>query len=118
VKEAAVSRETVKRAVLKVHKSAAFTLLILGALAGCTVGRDSMRPNVETTETWRTPTSGTGSLGDLAWWRLFEDPALQQLIRTALEESKDLGLAVARVEEARARLCVTRASQFPQIDGR
>jgi multidrug efflux system outer membrane protein len=92
--------------MLRVHRSAAFTLLILGALAGCTVGRDSMRPSVEVAQTWRTPTSGTGSIGDLAWWRLFEDPALQQLIRTALAESRDLGLAVARVEEARARLRV------------
>jgi outer membrane protein TolC len=94
----------VKHAVLKVHRSAAFALLILGALAGCSVGRHDMRPNVETAQAWRTPTSGTRSRGELAWWRLVEDPALQQLIRTALEESKDLGLAVARVEEARARL--------------
>ena len=102
-----MSRKTVTHALLRVHKSAAFTLLILGALTGCTVGRDYVRPRVETAEAWRTPTTGTGSLADLAWWRLFEDPALRQLIRTALEESRDLGLAVARVEEARARLLVT-----------
>jgi multidrug efflux system outer membrane protein len=42
---------------------------------------------------------------------------LHELIRTALEENKDLRLAVARVAEARAQLGITRAAQFPQVDG-
>jgi multidrug efflux system outer membrane protein len=41
---------------------------------------------------------------------------LHELVRTALAESKDLTLAVARVAEARAQLGVTRADQFHQLD--
>jgi outer membrane protein, multidrug efflux system len=98
-------------------KSAALVLVIAGALAGCaSVGPDYKRPAVPTASRWRTPTEGIGSLADLEWWQLFQDPALRELIGIALDENQDLRLAVARVAEARAQLAVTRAAQFPQVD--
>ena len=42
---------------------------------------------------------------------------MKTLIRLALIENQDLRLAVLRVREARAQFGVTRADQFPQIDG-
>lgn len=36
------------------------------------------------------------------WWTVFNDPALTQLVDTALEQSQDARLAAARLEEARA----------------
>jgi len=36
------------------------------------------------------------------WWTVFDDPALVQLVDTALEQSPDARLAAARLEEARA----------------
>lgn len=69
-------------------------------------------------ESWRVPEPAAGSLADLPWWELFHDPALRDLIRVALEESKDLRLAVARVAEARAQLGFVRADRFPQVDAR
>lgn len=97
-------------------RSTALVLLIAGVLAGCTVGRDYTRPDVSTPATWRTTTDTTASLAAAAWWQLFQDAVLQELLRTALDENKDLHLAVARVAEARAQLGITRAAQFPQID--
>jgi multidrug efflux system outer membrane protein len=94
----------------------AAALVVVTALAGCAVGPDYKRPEVMEAPGWRTPTEGAGSLADLEWWQLFKDPVLQDLIRTALDESKDLRLAVARVAEARAQLGVARAAQFPQLD--
>lgn len=90
------------------------TVLVLG---GCAMGPDYKRPPIVAPTEWRSPAEGAGSLADLRWWQLFEDPVLQELIRTALEENKDLRLAVARVTEARAQLGITRAAQFPQVDG-
>lgn len=95
------------------YRSTAVTLLLGGALAGCTVGPNYARPAVEAPAAWRTPSETTASLADMTWWALFEDPVLQRLVATALEENKDLRLAVARVAEARAQLAVTRAAQFP-----
>jgi len=50
-------------------------------------------------------------------WRVFfSDPALQKLIAAALVHNRDLRIAVARVEEARALAGIARAERFPTID--
>jgi len=86
--------------------------------AGCTLGPDYQRPTVLAPEVWRDGQSKAdpASLADLAWWELFQDEELRGLVRAALEANKDLRIAVARVDQARAQLGVTRAAQFPQID--
>jgi multidrug efflux system outer membrane protein len=61
--------------------------------------------------------AGPGSFGDLTWWSVFQDEALQELIRTALDRNYDLRIAVARILDAQAQVVVTRSFQFPSIDG-
>ena len=102
-----MSHQTVRSALLQLHRLAAFWLLLTVALAGCALGQDYFRTQVMSAPAWRTPTDGAGSLADLTWWRFFQDPALQALIRSAIGQSKDLRLAFARVAEARARLGIT-----------
>jgi outer membrane protein, multidrug efflux system len=88
-------------------------LLLLG---GCAVGPDYKRPRVEAPATYRSAElQGTNSLGNLPWWQVFKDPALQELIHTALTNNYDLKQAVARVEQAREAAVVARAPLFPQI---
>src|SRR5437879_259823 len=89
----------------------ALALVVLCGLGGCTTGRDYRRPEIAAAAQWRSGPAGAGSLADLGWWEVFGDPVLQELIRAALGENKDLRLAVARVAEARAQLGVTRANQ-------
>jgi multidrug efflux system outer membrane protein len=48
---------------------------------------------------------------------VFQDPQLQELVRTALKQNYDLQLAVERINAARAQLAITRSSQFPQVQG-
>jgi outer membrane protein, multidrug efflux system len=88
-------------------------------LAGCTVGPNYQRPAVPVPQNFRAPDPlpppQAASLADLKWFEVFQDPELQQLIRSALEHNYDLRDAVARVEEARANLGVTRSNQFPQF---
>jgi multidrug efflux system outer membrane protein len=55
------------------------------------------------------------SFGDQKWWEVFQDPQLQQLIRTALQQNYDVRIAAARILEARAQLGITRADQLPTI---
>jgi outer membrane protein, multidrug efflux system len=106
------------RSETELVKAAALVLVIAGALSGCaSVGPDYKRPAIATMPQWHTPSEGVGSMADLEWWQLFQDPVLRARIGTALEENKDLRLAVARVAEARAQLAVTRAAQLPQVDG-
>lgn len=94
--------------------------VLLGVLAGCTVGPKYQRPQVKAPETFRgasaaVPADAAGSIADMKWFEVFQDPQLQQLVRTALAENYDLREAAARVEAARASLGVTRADQFPTV---
>ncbi len=61
------------------------------------------------------PPAQAASLADLKWFEVFKDEQLQELIRTALVRNYDLRDAVARVEEARASLGITRSNQFPNF---
>jgi len=91
-------------------------LVIAGWLAGCAVGPDYKRPEVLTPKDWRNGPEARDSLGDLGWWQLFKDPALHELITTAVVANRDLQVAVARVLDSRAQLGVARAAQFPQVN--
>src|SRR4030095_4428754 len=93
----------------------AILALCLGA---CTVGPDYRRPAVPTPASFRgqPPDDSQLSLGDLAWWRLFEDEILHQLIQEALFENYDLRVAAARILEARAQVTITRSFQFPELN--
>ena len=55
------------------------------------------------------------SFGDQKWWEVFQDPELQQLIRTALKNNYDVRIAATRILQAQAQLGVTRADQLPTI---
>jgi outer membrane protein, multidrug efflux system len=112
-------------------------------LSGCTVGPKYKRPTIDTPTVYRgaeasgntqnsetphdlngtalpgqpnTPTSTAISLGDEKWWEVFGDPELQNLIRAALKQNYDVGIAAERVLEAQAQLGVTRSAEFPQLN--
>ncbi len=92
------------------------TTLTLAMLSGCAVGPNYKRPAVPAPESYRFATNQqTNSLAELPWWQIFQDPILQDLIKTALTNNYDLKRAVARVEQARNQVVVARAPLFPQI---
>ena len=62
------------------------------------------------------PTDNGESIANLDWWDLFQDDQLDDLIRIALEENRDLGIALSRVQEARLTVTAVRANQFPFLD--
>ena len=86
------------------------------AAASCTVGPDYKRPPVVTPEAWRDAAAEDESIANVPWWELFQDETLQELIRTALEQNRDLKIAVERIEEARARYGFSRADRWPEIN--
>jgi multidrug efflux system outer membrane protein len=94
--------------------------VVVSVLSGCMVGPDYQRPALPSPVVFRgtadaaVPPNPT-SLGDLQWFEVFQDEQLQALIRTALVANYDLRDAVARINEARANLGITRSEQFPNI---
>lgn len=89
-------------------------------LSSCTVGPNYVRPTVPVPQNFRAPeplpAPQAASLADLKWFEIFKDEQLQELTRTALVQNYDLRDAVARVEQARANLGITRSNQFPQAN--
>jgi len=53
---------------------------------------------------------------DDQWWRVFNDPELNQLVEQVLKNNLDIKRATAAVLEVRAQLVSTRAERFPQVD--
>ena len=91
-------------------------MLVLTALAGCTLGPDFVEPDMTPPESYRTDIMPATSADELKWWELFNDPMLYDMVTTALENNKDVRIAVSRMEEARAAFGFTRADQFPRLD--
>ena len=99
---------------------AARTLLPIAALlAGCSLEPAYRRP---ATPVPLASPSGPAyaaprdeGLPSLSWRALFVDPALQAIIGQALLNNRDLRVAAANVESARAQYRIQRAAQFPSV---
>jgi multidrug efflux system outer membrane protein len=93
-----------------------FCAASLVLLCGCKMGPDYERPAVESPENFRGQVSTTNdSIADQPWWEIYQDPALADLIRAAIENNHDLRVALTRVEQARAIAAQTRSTLFPTI---
>lgn len=96
------------------RKSLLAALLALLA-AGCMIGPDYIRPQVDTPPAWRLTEQAANDLANTAWWEQFDDPVLNDLVTTALHENRDLLIATARIEEFAGRYGIVRAELFPQV---
>jgi outer membrane protein, multidrug efflux system len=98
-------------------------ILASSLVGGCMVGPNYHKPAVQTPSAYRDlrenpqAQAQVASYADLPWWQVFPDPALQDLIRTALKQNYDLQTATERINAARAQLAITRSSLFPQVQG-
>jgi multidrug efflux system outer membrane protein len=84
------------------------------------VGPDYKKPAVPTPAIYRggsteqRVTPDVASFGDQKWWDAFQDEALRDLIRSALQQNYDVRIAAARIVQARALLGITHADQLPE----
>jgi outer membrane protein, multidrug efflux system len=94
-----------------------FMVLIIAALAaGCTVGPDYIRPNIDAPVAYRFGDKEARDTANTEWWKQFQDPVLDALITEALSNNKSIRIAAANVEKAAGVLTQTRSPLFPQID--
>lgn len=87
-------------------------------VAGCAIGPKYREPAMELPKSYRSYDSleQGESMINLPWWKVFDDRALQELIRETLVNNYDLRAAAARVDEARAKVGVTRSEILPHTD--
>jgi multidrug efflux system outer membrane protein len=96
--------------------------LLVALSSGCVAGPTYKKPGVPEPSAYRgvspeqaVKPDGT-SFGDQKWWDAFQDDALRDLIRSALQQNYDVRIAAARILEARAQLGITRADQLPEVN--
>ena len=94
-------------------------ILISLVAAGCTLGPRYRRPEVPTPLTFRGAEAATdqtaGSLADLEWSALFNDPKLTEAVTGALQRNFDVRIAAERVLQARAIYRIARSDRFPEV---
>ena len=103
-------------------------VLLVVALAGCTVGPKYVRPSAPTPATYKEQASDSSQASDQwkpanaadqanrgNWWEIFGDPELNGLEEQIATSNQTLKVADARFREARASIRFNRASQFPTI---
>jgi len=86
--------------------------------AGCaSVGPDYVRPEVPVNPDWLQSElqQFETSPAELAeWWRVLDDPVLNDLIATAIERNNGIRIAGLRVLEAQANLNIATGNRYPQ----
>ncbi len=91
-------------------------LLALAVLAGCSQIPAYQRPAAPVPQQFVTNVPETEATALPDWQTYFPDPALHALIETALVNNRDMQIALARIEEARALAGVARADRFPTLE--
>ena len=92
--------------------------IALTALIGCTVGPDYEPPDPFVPDVWKTAVSKelAGPETPLeVWWTGFNDPQLEIYVQRAVASNRDLGTAVARVQEARALVGIASGGYYPDV---
>ncbi|MGB8435380.1 MAG: efflux transporter outer membrane subunit [Burkholderiales bacterium] len=96
-------------------KTRVIATLIAASAAGCTLGPDYVRPDVETPSTWRIDYPKAAEVANTKWWEQFGDPVLSDLIERALRDNRDVRAAAARVDQFIGALTSTRSQLYPQF---
>ena len=85
--------------------------------SGCLVGPDYQRPQIDTPQTWRVEDPNAQAVANLAWWEQYNDPVLNELVQSGLQDNKDVKIAAARIDQFLGLYTTTRAALFPQVFG-
>ena len=93
-------------------------LLLALLLSACTVGPHYQRPQLPLPDSFGHESSNVFSQensGISKWWKLFNDPILDELVEVSFQNNHDLRLGALRILEARALLGSTRSGLYPEF---
>jgi multidrug efflux system outer membrane protein len=88
-------------------------------LSGCNLAPPNVTPALPVPDFYPAevePGVETRNATEVGWREFFRDPRLQVLIESALENNRDLRIAVARIEEARGQYRIQESERLPQVD--
>ncbi|HEU0044353.1 efflux transporter outer membrane subunit [Sphingomonas sp.] len=94
--------------------------IALAALSGCSLAPKYVQPALPVPTSWPVGDAylrqSEAALPSVTYAQVFADPRLQQLIARALVNNRDLRVAVANIEAARAQYRIQRAERLPRVD--
>jgi len=95
-----------------------FVAVVVGgaALSGCSLAPDYQRPEVGLPGEYAEAALQGENSAFAPWTEVYKDENLKSLITEALSNNRDLQVALARIDEAKAVLGFTRADQFPVVN--
>ncbi|MDB5469088.1 MAG: efflux system, outer rane lipoprotein NodT family [Caulobacter sp.] len=97
----------------------ALVLMASTALGACTTMAPAYeKPALPIARAWPDGAAAgqTQSAADLAWKDVYQDARLQGVIQLALDQNRDLRVAVLNIERARAQYRVQRSASLPSLD--
>ena len=100
-----------------------FAVAVALSLCACKVGPNYKRPATSVPDQYRglapevSQQAGAQPFAEMQWASVYQDEALEALIKESLTNNYDLRIAATRVLEANANLGIVRADQFPQLNG-
>lgn len=106
------------------RRKALLATLLIGSLAGCTMIPPYSRPAPPIPASWpdsaaygrSTEGTVTEDVGEIGWREFYTDERLQKIIELALGNNRDLRIAAANIERARALYRIQRAELLPVVD--
>ena len=101
----------------KMMKHFLFFFILINLISCTLIGPDYKRPEINLPNTYHQQSNKENVVTDLNnWWKLYEDPLLNELIDKALIKNTDINAAIARLEEADAYLKQVGAALIPSVD--
>ncbi|MEZ5606458.1 MAG: efflux transporter outer membrane subunit [Burkholderiaceae bacterium] len=97
-------------------------LALAALLAGCSFVPPYQQPAAPIAAQWPAPSGAdpagaTRAAADLPWQDFVQDPALRELVALALQNNRDLRVAVQNIEQARAQYQIQRSNLLPTLAG-
>lgn len=111
----AASRAAARKLGWRAAKRCLWGVVACWSLAGCSFVPTYVRPAAPVPPQWRGVPAAEATVPLPEWQKMFGDPQLRALIAQALENNRDLRIAVQRVDEARALFGVASAELWPTL---
>ena len=102
---------------LRLKARCAVIAALVAAASACTMEPHYSRPAAPVPAGWN-GTAGTAdaaAVATIGWRQFFPDPTLQRLIKLALDNNRDLRVAVLNVQAAQQQYRIQRADLFPTV---
>ncbi|MEC3908197.1 efflux transporter outer membrane subunit [Tamlana sp. 2201CG12-4] len=97
-------------------KSLIYIFFLFLFFSACKIGHKYQGSQMKMPETFSGQKADTTSLANTSWWEIFNDTLLVHYIEEAVENNRELQIAVSRIEEFRAQSRIASSDLFPAIE--